>query len=148
MKVSSDKIIILTNMHQFLPLYRCVCFGRRPKPGFLMTSIPYNNNTVICAAPWENEGADQLRSHCEAVQRLFFATSLVQFLLYLYQVIYPKFQDSSFLLKIYRPVSFENVRPRRLVFLHHGSFASRLISKTEKSIRERTLFCKWRIFGL
>ena len=56
----------------------------------------------------KNKGADQLRSDSEADQHLYFvfATQIVQFSLYLY----PKFEYSSFLLCVYRPVC---VRPGR-----------------------------------
>ena len=63
----------------------------------------------------ENKGTDQLRSNCEADQRLVFATQIVQFLVYLY----PKFQASS--LRLYRPVCVRTGRkPRRPFFLRHG----------------------------
>ena len=46
----------------------------------------------------ENKGVDQLQ--CFSAPLYKFATRLVQFLLYLY----PKFQDSNFLLRLYKPL--------------------------------------------
>ena len=48
----------------------------------------------------ENKGADQLHSNCEADQRLFFATWIVQFLCFLN----PKFPASNNLLRMYNSV--------------------------------------------
>ena len=53
---------------------------------------------TICIC--ENKGADQLRSNCEADQRVCFATQIVQFLYFLN----PKFPVSSILLCLYSPV--------------------------------------------
>ena len=64
----------------------------------------------------ENKGADQLRSNCEADQRLCFrysdSTSL--FLFYLN----PKFQASSSFLCLYRPVCVGPVRKPHCWFSH------------------------------
>ena len=76
----------------------------------------------------KNKGANQLRSYCTADQHLF-STRMVLFLLYLY----PTFQDSSFLLRMYRLVC---VRPgwksRRSVFLRHGSYILNLNNAQDK----------------
>ena len=62
----------------------------------------------------ENKGSDQLRSNCEADQRLCFrySDSTVQFLFFLN----PEFQASSSV--CVRP----GRKPRRPVFSRHGSF--------------------------
>ena len=59
---------------------------------------------TICIC--ENKGADQLRSNCEADQRLCFAAKIVQSFFHLN----PKFQASSLLLRLYRCVC---LRPGR-----------------------------------
>ena len=65
-----------------------------------MSCINRKQDYCLC----ENKGADQLCNNCTADQRLCFCymytDSSVQFLLYLY----PKFQDSSLLLHVYRLV--------------------------------------------
>ena len=75
----------------------------------------------------ENKGADQLRSNCKAsfavtaklISAFVFATQIVQFLFYLN----PKFQASSHLLYLHRPVCVRpDLKPRRLPFSHPGSF--------------------------
>ena len=71
----------------------------------------------------ENKGADQLRSNCEADQPLGFATRIVQFLPYLT----PKFQVSSLLLKLYRPVCVRPVRKPHCWFSHE---AAQIIEKS------------------
>ena len=48
----------------------------------------------------ENKAADQFRRNCEADHAFVFVTLIVKFLLYLH----PKFQDSIFLLRLYRSV--------------------------------------------
>ena len=73
----------------------------------------------------ENKGADQLCSNCEADQRLCFrytdSTTSVLFL-------NPKFQASSLILKLYRPVC---VRPVRKP---HCWFLARLYESTGRAI--------------
>ena len=60
---------------------------------------------TICIC--ENKGADQLRSNCEADERLYvFATRIVQFVFYLY----PKFEASSCFLCLYKSVCVGPVR--------------------------------------
>ena len=55
------------------------------------------------------------------ISAFVFATWIVQFLLYLY----PKFQDSNFLLWVYRPVCVGSGRkPQRPIFSRHGSHGS------------------------
>ena len=69
--------------------------------------------------PSENKGADQLHSNCEADQRLCFRymDSTIPLL------IKPKFQASSLLPRLYRPVCVRpGWKPRRLVFSRLGSF--------------------------
>ena len=61
-----------------------------------------NQTFCIC----ENKDADQLPSNCEAGQRLYFATPIVQFLCSLN----PKFPDSSPLLCLYKPFCVGPVR--------------------------------------
>ena len=71
----------------------------------------------------ENKDADQLRSNCAADQRLCFLIRIVHALYYLN----PKFQASSHLLWLYRPVCVGPGRkPRRPVFLQRGSFDNRI----------------------
>ena len=67
---------------------------------------------TICIC--ETKGADQLRSHCEADQRLFFATRIVQFLYFLN----PKFPACSHLLCLYRTVCVRHVRNPHCWFSH------------------------------
>ena len=62
----------------------------------------------------KNKGADQLRGNHEADQHLFFATRIVQFLLYLT----PKFQASSYFLCLYRLVCVGPVRKPHCWFSH------------------------------
>ena len=54
--------------------------------------------STICIG--KNKGADQLRSNCEADQRLCFCYHVLQFLFFLS----PKFPASSHLMCLYRPV--------------------------------------------
>ena len=73
---------------------------------------------TICIG--ENKGADQLRSNCEADQRLCFRYSdtVVQFLFYLD----PKFQGSSLFLRLYRLVCVgPGQKPKLFVFSRTGS---------------------------
>ena len=72
---------------------------------------------TICIG--ENKGADQLCGNCEADQCLcFFATRIVQFLFYLDS----KFQGSSLLPRLYRPVCFgAGQKPKLFVFSRTGS---------------------------
>ena len=70
---------------------------------------------TICIG--ENKGADQLRSNCEADQRLCLATRIVQFLSYLN----PKFQASSSFLCLYRPVCVRPVRKPHGWFSHEAA---------------------------
>ena len=85
--------------------------------------------------PCENKGADQLRSNCEADQRLCFrhSDSTISLL--------PKFQAFSPLRRLYRPVCVKPGRkPRRPIFSRRGSFKPRtndLISTNEPP-REKT----------
>ena len=71
----------------------------------------------------ENKDADQLRGNREADQRLcFFARYIEQSLFYLN----PKFQASSHLLWLYRPVCVGPGRkPRRPVFSQRGSYVNK-----------------------
>ena len=71
----------------------------------------------------ENKGADQLRGNREAISfavtaklisAFVLVTRIVQFLLYLT----PKFQASSLLLQLYRPVSVRPVRKPHCWFYH------------------------------
>ena len=83
----------------------------------------------------ENKGADQLRSYCESDQRLYFRYT-VQFLFYLN----PKFQASSLLLGLYRPIC---VRPgrksQRPVFSLCGSYVSILKCQGQMNLFGYTL---------
>ena len=80
-----------------------------------MSRIVRKQDYCLC----ENKGADQLRSNCEADQRLCFRNWIVQCLFYLN----PKFQASSSFLSLYRPVCVGPSRkPRRPVFSRRGSF--------------------------
>ena len=55
----------------------------------------------------------------QLISAFVFTTKIVQFLLYLHQ----NFQDSIFLLRLYRPVCVRpGQKPRRPVFSCHGSF--------------------------
>ena len=66
-----------------------------------------------------NKDADQLRGNREADQRLCFHYKVVQSLYYLN----PKFQASSHLLRLYRPVGVGPGRnSRRPVFSERGSY--------------------------
>ena len=68
---------------------------------------------TICIG--ENKGADQLRSNISAFA---FATWIVQSLFFLH----PKFQASSYLLRLYRPVCVGPGRKTKLlVFSRTGS---------------------------
>ena len=58
-----------------------------------------------------NKGADQLRTTAKLISTFVFATSIVQFLFYLY----PKFQASSLLIRLYRPVCVGHDRKRKLL---------------------------------
>ena len=70
----------------------------------------------------ENKGADQLRGNREADHAFVFATRIVLFLFFLN----PKFQASSLLLRLYRPVCVGPGRkPRRPVFSRRGSIIIR-----------------------
>ena len=91
---------------------------------FLFLRI-YEMSRIIRKADFylcKNKDADQLCSNCTAVtaqliSAFVFATWMVQFLLYLY----PKFQYSSFLLWVYRPVCVGPGRKsQRLVFSRPG----------------------------
>ena len=83
---------------------------------------------TICIC--ENKGADQLRVNQEADHAFVFATQIVQFLFFFN----PKFQESSLLLGLYRPVC---VRPgwncKLLVFSCKGSLSRRPCLTTEKA---------------
>ena len=77
-------------------------------------SEPRHEKTGFCL--FKNKGADQLRSNCEADQHLCFHYTDSTILLN------PKFQASSLLLRLYRPICVRTGRkPRRLVFSHRGS---------------------------
>ena len=77
---------------------------------------PRREKTGFCIC--ENKDADQLRGDREADQRIIFAIPIVQSLYYLH----PKFQVSSDLLWLYRPVCVGPGRkPRRPVFSQRGS---------------------------
>ena len=66
----------------------------------------------------ENKAADQLCSNCTAVQRLCFATPVVQFLFYLYS----KFQASSYPASVTVQLCVRPGRkPRRSLFFRRGS---------------------------
>ena len=66
-------------------------------------------------------------AYCEADQRLYFATWIVQFLLYLYSI----FQASSLLLCLYSSVCVRPVwKPRRPVFLRSGSNRAKLDNRS------------------
>ena len=55
------------------------------------------------------------------ISAFVFATRTIHLILYLY----PKFQDSSFLLCLFRPVCVgPDQKSRRLVFLHRGSYTN------------------------
>ena len=65
----------------------------------------------------ENKGADQLRG--KLISAFVFATRIVYFLFFLY----PKFQASSLLLRLYSPVCVGPCRKsRRPVFSRRGSY--------------------------
>ena len=71
---------------------------------------------TICIG--ENKGADQLRSNCEADQRLSFRymDSTIPFLLK------SKIQTSNLLLRLYRPVCVRpGLKPKLLIFSCTGS---------------------------
>ena len=70
---------------------------------------------TICIG--ENKDADQLRGNREADQPFVFATRIVQFLFYLT----PKFQASSLLLCLYRPVCVGPVRKPHCWFSHEAA---------------------------
>ena len=86
---------------------------------FSETTEPRREKTGFCIC--ENKDADQLRGNRKADQRLcFFATRIVESLYFLN----PKFQASSHLLWLYRPVCVGLGRnPRRPVFSQRGSNA-------------------------
>ena len=65
----------------------------------------------------ENKGADQVRGNHEADHAFVFATWIVQFLLYLTA----KFQASSLLLCLYRPVCVGPVRKPHCWFSHEAA---------------------------
>ena len=76
-----------------------------------MRCVMSNPDFCLC----ENEGADQLRSNCEADQRLCFrySNSTISLLLN------PKFQASSHPLWLYMPICVRpGQNPRRPVFSH------------------------------
>ena len=73
---------------------------------------PHGKTNRICIG--ENKGADQLRSNCEADQRLCFRYTIVQFLYFSN----PKFQASSHLLCLYSPVCVGPVRKPHCWFSH------------------------------
>ena len=81
----------------------------------------------------ENKGADQLRGNREAdlISAFVFATRIVQFLFYLN----PKFQASSLLLSLYRPVCVGPGRkPRRPVSSRRGSYVKVVITYPESVV--------------
>ena len=78
----------------------------------------------------ENKDADQLRGNREADQRLCFHLRIVQSLYYLN----PKFQASSHLLWLYRPVCVGPGRkPRRPLFSERGSYGNKLFAVSSNS---------------
>ena len=81
---------------------------------FQQMSHPMGKPTIcIC----ENKGADQLRGNREADHAFVFTTRIVQFLFYLT----PKFQASSLLLCLYRPVCVGPVRKPHCWFSHEAA---------------------------
>ena len=82
-----------------------------------MSHVMRKEDFCLC----ENKGADQLRSNCDADHTFVFATRIVQFLRLFF--LNPKFQASSLLLRLYRPICVRpGLNPRRLVFSHRGSY--------------------------
>ena len=68
---------------------------------------------TICIC--ENKGVDQLRSNCEADQRLCFRYSASAIILF---YLNPKFQASSSFLRLYRPVCVGPVQKPHCWFSH------------------------------
>ena len=87
---------------------------------------------VFCLC--KNKDADQLCSTAQLISASDFPARIVQFLLYLY----PKFQDSNFLLRLYRPVC---VRPgrkhQRPVFSRRSSYVKSFLKVMVLAIFER-----------
>ena len=82
---------------------------------------------LIRAASWEKQFFAFVKTKAQIscavtaqlISAFVFATRIVQFLLY----VYSKFQDSSHLLILYRPVCVRRGRkPQKPVFLRRGSF--------------------------
>ena len=70
----------------------------------------------------ENKGADQLRSNCEADQRLCFRYTDSTWIVHVLFLLNPKFQASMLLLGLYMSVCVRpGWKPRRPVFSRRGS---------------------------
>ena len=72
----------------------------------------------LCA----NKATDHCAVTAQLISTFVFVTPIVQFLLYLY----PKFQDSNFFLRLYRPIFVRRGRKaRRPVFSRRSSYMKR-----------------------
>ena len=100
----------------FIMLMICFIFYHVTQPNwhiYYLSRVVRKPDFCLC----ENKGADQLRSNCEADQRLYFRNKVSKISLLL------KSEISSLLLRLYRPVCVRPGRkPRRPVFSCCGSF--------------------------
>ena len=108
---------------------------------------------IVSAVSWENQIFAYAKTKApisgavtaQLISAFVFATRRAQFLLYLY----PKFQDSSFLLWLYRPVWVGPGRnPRRSVFSRQGSFMLFVLLCQSASQGQRNPIKFWKQFSL
>ena len=88
---------------------------------------------TICIG--ENKDADQLRGTAKLISAFVFATRIVQFLFFLN----PKFQASSLLLCLCRPVCVRPVRKPHCWFSHE---AAQIVTETRLTFLVCICFCQ------